>query len=147
MNVDEAKELQEIVKLLTEKPIIDHSKVKDIYEIAKKLRTGLQFAHFKVKWGLQNCDISTCERMIEQKLEDYKKYPNKKRIHLPCYVSPVPPSKNKFPDEKAKAVFKILDSLDLIECPGTPPNQIRSINDVKTAFSLSEYLNMSPMQQ
>ncbi|CAH1768499.1 9516_t:CDS:2, partial [Entrophospora sp. SA101] len=42
-----------------------------------------------------------------------------------------------------------LSSKDLIECPGTPPNQIRSINDMKTpdtAFSLSEYLNMSPMQ-
>ncbi|CAJ0639138.1 10757_t:CDS:2 [Entrophospora sp. SA101] len=300
MNVDETKELQEIVKLLTEKPIIDHSKVKDIYEIAKKLRTGLQFAYFKVKWGLQKCDISTCERMIEQKLEDYKNYPNKERIHLPFHVSPIPPSKNGFTDEKAKAVFEILDSLvkrpkssssdindstdninhynnkrintrkrhlnnndrissttesaslssfdassleqtlppffpievnpnsielylnslernygaygsdrfnnnnnnnhhhinnyiinndrhrqhhyyrsnnnnhhswtlmnygsptiknsslssshrrkDLIECPGTPPNQIRSINDMKTpdtAFSLSEYLNMSPMQ-
>jgi len=35
------------------------------------------------------------------------------------------------------------------ECPRTPPNQIRSINDIKTpdtAFSLSEYLNMSPMK-
>ncbi|CAJ0832811.1 16933_t:CDS:2 [Entrophospora sp. SA101] len=149
MNVNKAKELQEIVKLLTEKPIIDHSKVKDIYEVAKKLRIGLQFAYFKVKWGLQKCDISTCERMVKQKLEDYKNYPNKQRIHLPFNVSPVPPSKNRFTDEKAKAVFEILDSLDLIECPRTPPNQIRSINDMKTpdtAFSLSEYLNMSPMQ-
>ncbi|CAJ0746608.1 22690_t:CDS:2, partial [Entrophospora sp. SA101] len=106
-----AKELQEIVKLLTEKPIIDHSKVKDIYEVAKKLRIGLQFAYFKVKWGLQKCDISTCERMVKQKLEDYKNYPNKQRIHLPFNVSPVPPSKNRFTDEKAKAVFEILDSL------------------------------------
>ncbi|CAJ0895464.1 7677_t:CDS:2, partial [Entrophospora sp. SA101] len=35
-----------------------------------------------------------------------------------------------------------------IQCPGTPPNQIISINETKTpdtAFSLSEYLNMSPM--
>ena len=37
MNVDEEKELQEIVKLLTEKPIIDYSKVKDIYEVKKKI--------------------------------------------------------------------------------------------------------------
>nr|CAG8629828.1 14154_t:CDS:2 [Entrophospora candida] len=106
-----AKELQEIVKLLTEKPIIDHSKVKDIYEVAKKLRIGLQFAYFKVKWGLQKCDISMCERMVKQKLEDYKNYPNKQRTHLPFNVSPVPPSKNRFTDEKAKAVFEILDSL------------------------------------
>ncbi|CAJ0838224.1 9030_t:CDS:2, partial [Entrophospora sp. SA101] len=154
-NKEQAKELQEIVKLLTEKPIIDYSKVKDIYEVkinlfyiltfppefevAKKLRIGLQFAYFKVKWGLQKCDISTCERMVKQKLEDYKNYPNKQRTHLPFNVSPVPPSKNRFTDEKAKAVFEILDSLDLIECPRTPPNQIRSINDMKTpdtAFSL-----------
>ncbi|CAJ0765035.1 6649_t:CDS:2, partial [Entrophospora sp. SA101] len=110
-NKEQAKELQEIVKLLTEKPIIDYSKVKDIYEVAKKLRIGLQFAYFKVKWGLQKCDISTCERMVKQKLEDYKNYPNKQRTHLPFNVSPVPPSKNRFTDEKAKAVFEILDSL------------------------------------
>ncbi|CAJ0759272.1 9529_t:CDS:2, partial [Entrophospora sp. SA101] len=33
--------------------------------IAKKLRTGLQFAYFKVKWGLQNCDISTSKAVFE----------------------------------------------------------------------------------
>ncbi|CAJ0874625.1 15249_t:CDS:2 [Entrophospora sp. SA101] len=127
MNVDETKELQEIVKLLTEKPIIDHSKVKDIYEIAKKLRTGLQFAYFKVKWGLQKCDISTCERMIEQKLEDYKNYPNKERIHLPFHVSPIPPSKNGFTDEKAKAVFEILDSL--VKRPKSSSSDINDSTD------------------
>lgn len=49
--------------------------------------------------------------MVEQKLQDYKNFPNKKRVHLPFHVSPVPPPKNGFTGEKAKAVYEILDSL------------------------------------
>nr|CAG8457025.1 40_t:CDS:2 [Entrophospora candida] len=111
MNVNEESEIQEVVRLLTEQPIIDYSKVKDIYEVAKKLRARLRLAYTKIKWGLHKCDMATCERMVEQKLQDYKNFPNKKRVHIPFHVSPVPPSKNGFTGEKAKAVYEILDSL------------------------------------
>ncbi|CAG8506216.1 16620_t:CDS:2, partial [Acaulospora colombiana] len=67
--VNEDKDLKELVEQLRKDPIFDHAReYVDIVEVAKRIRLGLEYASFKIKNGWEKYDVATCEMLFEEKM-------------------------------------------------------------------------------